>query len=103
ASCDVLTSVTRASSTRRQSFEPTLVVGTYTITQEQRLTLGVAGYVIGVLQGTRPTVGTLIGMGGRSYHVRLDDAYGRLDPIIRDLRAWTSMTPADVPPVVLNK
>ena len=103
AYCDVLTPVLRGGSARRQMYEPTLVVGSHTITQEHRLALAFIGYVLGQLQPAAPAAGTVIGMGEQVCRVPLKKLYGRLDPIVKDLRAWASASFADARPVILNR
>ena len=102
AYCDVLAPAAQDAAVRHRIFEPTLVVGTHTITQEQRLALAFIGLLLGRLQATRPSAGFVIGMNQRAYRVPLNKVYGRLDPILMDLRAWASATSPAPPPVILN-
>src|SRR6266852_258614 len=52
AHCDVLTKVKTSSSLGRYSYEPTIVIGTYSTTSEQKTGLSFAGYVLGQVQRT---------------------------------------------------
>jgi len=82
--------------------EPTLVVGTHTISQEQRLELQFVAYVLGQLQGTPPTAGAIVGMDGQAHRVPLTALAGQLVPIVETVRAWTATPPTDPPPVIVN-
>ena len=103
ASCDVLTPVTRAAYVRAHRYEPTIVVGTRIISQEQQLELLFVGYVLGRLQRTLPPMGTIVGLGERVHRVPLAKHYAQLHPIVEALRAWRRASSADPPPVILNK
>lgn len=50
AACDVLTRVERSSLAGTPRYTPTLCVGTYSVSPEQKLVLAFAGYVLGYLQ-----------------------------------------------------
>ncbi len=103
ASCDVLMPVARDSSERRHRYEPQIIVGTHTVSQEQQLELLFVGYVLGQLQRALPRAGAIVGLGQQVHRVPLEKRYARLDPIIEALRAWTRPPSADPPPVILNK
>jgi predicted RecB family nuclease len=87
-----------------QQYEPTLVSGTYKLTQEQRLALLFIAYVLGQLQYAPPSAGAIVGLDGRVHKVSLDPRrYAELEGIIDTLRTWIQTPSADPPPVVLNK
>ncbi|MDQ3703418.1 MAG: IS66 family transposase [Chloroflexota bacterium] len=76
------------------------------MSEDQRLELLFAGYVLGQLQPGLPAAGTIVDLDGRIHRVPLSKHYARLDPIIATLRAWMAASPADLPhpsPVILNK
>ena len=103
APCDVLMPATRAASMRAHRYEPTIVVGTRTISPEQQLELQFVGYVLGRLQGALPPIGTIVGLGERVHRVPLAKRYAQIDPIVEVLRAWMRAPLTDPPPVILNK
>jgi predicted RecB family nuclease len=103
AYCDVLTPVAPGAAARGQRYEPTLVVGTHTIGEDQRLALLFIGAVLGQLQPAPPAAGTIISLGEQAQRVALDTHYRRLAPILETVRAWRVASPADPPPVVLNR
>ena len=102
ARCPVLTPVARGVLGQVCGHEPTLVVGTHTISQEQRLELQFVAYVLGQLQGTPPTAGAIVGMDGQAHRVPLTALAGQLVPIVETVRAWTATPPTDPPPVIVN-
>ena len=103
AYCDVLTRVVSSSSSGAYSYEPTIVVGTYSITNEQKLEIHFAGYVLGKVQGKFPEHGELIGMDGIAHRVKLGDGPDILLPLLRPLQKWFSASPPEPPPLILNK
>ena len=103
AYCDVLTKVGSSSSFGKHSYEPMIVVGTHTITKEQKIELAFVGHVLGQVQNKFPVVGTIIGAGGQAHKVKLDSIYKKLRPIIQTLKEWITASPSEPPPVILNK
>ncbi|MBI3966844.1 MAG: IS66 family transposase [Chloroflexi bacterium] len=103
ATCDVLRPVARGASARGHRYEPTIVVGTRTVGQEQQFELLFVGQVLGQLQRALPPAGTIIGRDDKVHRVPLVKHYARLTPILETLRAWTQAPSADPPPVILNK
>ncbi len=103
ASCDVLTKVFSPSSLGSHSYEPTIVVGTHGVTREQKLELLFVGYVLGQVQHKLPVGGTIVGMEGQAYRVKLESNYKMLRPMVDTLREWTAMPSPEPPPVVLNR
>ena len=103
APCDALMPVTRAASRQAHRYEPTIVVGTRTISQEQQLELLFVGYVLGRLQRALPPMGTIVGLGERAHRVPLAKRYAQIAPIVEVLRGWKRAPSPDPPPVILNK
>jgi len=103
APCDALMPVTRAASRQAHRYEPTIVVGTRTISQEQQLELLFVGYVLGRLQRALPPTGSIVGLGEQVHRVPLAKRYAQLAPIVEVLRAWKRAPSADPPPVILNQ
>ena len=103
AGCDVLTRVEEPSSRGRHWYAPTLCVGTYSISTEQKLAITFTGYVLGRLQPTPPMAGRLIAMDGTSHTVTLDKSAIDLMALLEPLQAWTRVASPEPPPVILNK
>src|SRR5262245_60912261 len=103
ADCGVLTRVEGTSTFGKYSYEPSLFVGTYSMTKEQQLELSFVGYVLERLQHTSPAAGRLIGMDGKSHTVKLDHHSKDLRPLLEPLHKWTTVDSPKPPPIVLNK
>src|SRR6266568_1537576 len=74
AECGVLTRVEGTSTFGQYRYEPSLFVGTYSMTKEQQLELSFSGYLLERLQHTSPSAGSIIGIDGKSHTVRLGDS-----------------------------
>jgi predicted RecB family nuclease len=103
AGCDLLTKVEASSSLGEHSYEPTICVGTHSVSKEQRLELFFAGYVLGQIQGKVPTAGRIIVMGQRLRKVKLENSGKTLMPLLEDLREWAAASSPESPPLILNK
>jgi predicted RecB family nuclease len=103
AVCDVLTRGEEASMGSARRYEPTLCLGTHRISNEQKLAMAFAGYLLGRLQHTPPVRGRLIALDGTSHTVTLDQSTEDLRPFLDPLQAWTTGAPPAPPPVILNK
>jgi predicted RecB family nuclease len=103
AYCDVLTQVESSSSSGGSTYEPTIVVGTYSLSKERELELAFTGLVLGQMQGKLPVAGHIVKMGGQSEELKLEPYYKVLKSFLDPLRAWLGAAPTDPPPIVLNK
>jgi len=103
AECDALMRVEGQTTRGQYRYEPTLCVGTHSISKEQKLALAFTGYGLGRLQHTPPTAGRLIAMDGTSHTVTLDKCAIALMPLLDPLHAWTTDAAPAPPPLVLNK
>jgi predicted RecB family nuclease len=103
ANCGVLTRVEGTSTFGKYSYEPSLFVGTHSISKEQQLELSYVGYVLERLQHTSPAAGRIIGMDGTSHTVKLDHHAKALRPLLEPLHEWTTVDSPTPPPLVLNK
>ena len=81
ADCGVLTRVEGTSTFGTYSYEPTIVVGTHSISKEQQLELSFVGSVLERLQSTSPAAGRIIGMDGKSHIVKLGESAKALRPL----------------------
>jgi predicted RecB family nuclease len=86
ASCGILTKVGLPSSLGEYSYEPTTFVGTYRVSKDQKLELFFAGYVLGIIQGTQPVAGIIVGIGPKSHKVKLENSGEALAPLLEDLQ-----------------
>jgi len=103
ADCGVLTRVEGTSTFEKHRYEPSIFVGTYSISKEQHLELSFVGYVLERLQSTLPVAGKIIGMDGSAHTVKLGDSSKALRPLLEPLHEWTTADTPKPPPLVLNK
>jgi predicted RecB family nuclease len=103
AACDVLTRGEEPSPGGQHQYEPTLCVGTHSISKEQKLALAFTGYVLGHLQPRPPMTGRLIAMDGTSHTMKLDPRATDLLPLLNVLHTWTTDAAPEPPPIILNK
>jgi predicted RecB family nuclease len=103
ADCGVLTRVEGTSTFGKYCYEPTIFVGTHSISKEQQLTLSFVGSVLERLQHTLPAVGKVIGIDGKSHIVKLDKSSKALRPLLESLHEWITVDSPKPPPIVLNK
>ena len=103
ADCGVLTRVEGTSTFGKYSYEPSIFVGTHSITKEQQLELSFVGHVLERLQHTSPAAGRIIGVDGTSHTVKLDHRSKALRPLLEPLHEWITVDSPKPPPIVLNK
>jgi predicted RecB family nuclease len=103
AVCDVLTRVEGPGTGGIHRYEPTLCVGTHSISPEQKLAIRFAGYVLGRLQPQPPLAGRLIAIDGTSHTIHLDTRAPDLLPLLDPLHAWATGASPEPPPILLNK
>ena len=103
AACGVLTKVEGTSPLDKHSYEPSICVGTHSISTEQKLELSFVGHVLACLQHTAPLAGRIIGMDGKVHTVQLGESAKTLLPLLMALHAWTAAPSPTPPPLVLNK
>ncbi|MGZ6368153.1 MAG: TM0106 family RecB-like putative nuclease [Ktedonobacteraceae bacterium] len=102
AVCSMLTKVVQPSSLGEYSYEPAIVVGTHSITKEQKLELLFAGYVLEKIQGKVPEHGKIIDVDGISHHVKLGESANIILPLLRPLQTWITVSSPEPPPLLLN-
>src|SRR6266568_8458120 len=69
ADCGVLTRVEGISTFGKYRYEPSICVGTHSVSKEQQLELSFVGYVLERLQHKSPAAGRIIGMDGTEFSV----------------------------------
>jgi predicted RecB family nuclease len=101
AVADVLVRSAPGSSRARQ-FEPHLVVGTHTITREQKIRLAFLGHILAKGHREPTPTGVIVTATGDLRRIHLTKLIASLTPTLEVLTAWQSNLPSDPPPVVLN-
>ena len=84
------------------AFEPHLVVGTHSVTNEQRLRLAFSGLVIGETRRYRPSSGWIVPIESKPVRVGLDPQYSLVRKALANIRRLNADPIADPPPLVLN-
>jgi predicted RecB family nuclease len=102
AHCDVLTKV-EPNTSNKAIYEPTIIVGTYSITPEQKTELLFIGQVLGLIQEQLPGTGKIVGMDGKSHQVKLESGYKVIAPFIKILKQWAEEKPTQTPALILNR
>ena len=102
ADCGVLTRVEGTSTFGKHSYEPSIFVGTHSISKEQQLELSFVGYVLEQLQSKSPAAGRIIGMDGKSHTIKLGESSASLTSLLEPLLKWTTVPSPKPPPVMLN-
>jgi len=100
---DVLTRVEKISSQRMHNYTPTLVVGTYKISKEQKFHLAFIGYVLSNFQKEKSVSGTIVGRGNNVYKIKLEAFYKEVGAVLKNLKTWTQDSKLEPPPIILNK
>ena len=98
---DVLVRSTPEKSKKSQ-YEPYLVVGTHTITREQKIRLAFLGYVLTEVTRCRPPTGIIVDVTGGLQRIHLPKLMADITPVIETLKAWQTSLPADPPAILLN-
>src|SRR2546422_3056298 len=102
ADCGVLTRAEGTSTFGKYSYEPSIFVGTHSISKGQHLELSFVGYVLERLQHTSPAAGRIIGMDGKSHTITLGESSASLTSLLEPLLKWTTVPSPKPPPVLLN-
>lgn len=98
---DILTLKKNASIEQIHYYEPTIIVGTHKISNEQIIRLKFVGYVLSRIQQREPLTGTIITADNRIHRIKIDGADRIISPILSALRGWRYSQKS--PPVILNK
>src|SRR5579875_1654878 len=98
---DVLVRLSPCGSKGRQ-FEPHLVVGTHTVTREQKNRLAFLGYLLTQTHRYCPPTGVIVNAAGRLQRIHLARLVAHLTPIVETLKEWRTSLPSDPPSVLLN-
>jgi len=98
ADCDVLTKV------NKQTYEPTIFIGTHSVNDSDRLRLMFIGHVLGKIQDSPPVTGNLVAMDGKPSSIKLQQGQKTLISLLDPLQQWVAndSSPTE-PPAILNK
>ena len=102
AECGLLTKVASHSALGHYSYEPTIFVGTHTISKEQKLALFFTGRVLAELQTKAPAAGQIIDVTGKAHGISLTESVQTLLPVLEPLNEWVNAASLTEPPVILN-
>ncbi|MFH1881911.1 MAG: TM0106 family RecB-like putative nuclease [Planctomycetota bacterium] len=103
ATCDALLKPKRESPGAHARVEPHVVIGTQSVTDDQKLRLAFAGYVVGQTSRYRPSIGLIVPLTGSPKQIRLEPLYSKVRPIINDLREQIRKPLSETPAACLNK
>ena len=103
ATCDALIKPKAESPRLHTRLEPHIVVGTHSVTDDQKLRLAFAGYVIGQTTRYRPSIGLIVPFAGSPKRIRLEPLFSKIRLIINDLRGLIGKPASKSPPLCLNK
>ncbi len=103
ATCDALLKPKRESPGAHARVEPHVVIGSQSVTDDQKLRLAFAGYVVGQTRRYRPSSGLIVPLTGSPKQIRLEPLYSKVRPIINDLREQISNPFSEPPAACLNK
>jgi predicted RecB family nuclease len=99
----VLTRVEGTSTFGKYSYEPSIFVGTHSLSKEQQLELSFVRYVQERLQSTLPVAGKINGTDATSHTIKLDHHAKALKPFLEPLHEWITVDSPKPPSIVLNK
>jgi predicted RecB family nuclease len=103
AYCATLIKVNNDLENRRNSYEPTIVAGTYSITPEQKTELLFVGLVLEQIQKQLPAVGRIVTMDEKAHRVKLEKGYKGAKAYLKTLESWCSTQSNEAPALILNK
>lgn len=102
AVCDALVQPKRRASKEHLPYEPLIVVGTCSVSTEQKISLAFAGYVAGEMRRYRPPTGIIVPFHRKPHKVRLVTFYPTIEAILNALRPLLNAENLKVPPPILN-
>jgi predicted RecB family nuclease len=89
-------------SSKLRHYEPHLVVGTQTVTREQKIRLAYLGYLLAETHRYRPPTGVIVNATGGLQRIHLSKLLAHLTPVVETLKEWRTNLPSAPPPVLLN-
>ena len=103
AYCDAISQVDLRNRRSHVPYEPHLVVGTHSITKEQRIRLAFAGFVIGEMRRYRPKAGSIVPVSEKPQRISLESLYPAIRTTIADLRKLINTESQEPPSLILNE
>jgi predicted RecB family nuclease len=103
ASCDAISQADRRNRRSHAPYEPILVVGTHSITKEQRIRLAFAGFVIGEMRRYCPKAGWIVLVSRNPQRIHLELFYPAIRTTIADLRKLIHTESLESPSMILNE
>jgi predicted RecB family nuclease len=98
---DVLTPQKNNSIEQTYYYEPTILVGTHKISNEQIIRLNFVGYILSIIQQQELLRGIIVTADNRTHSIKIDGADKKILPILSVLRDWQYSQ--KTPPAILNK
>lgn len=87
---------------KARHYEPHLVVGTHTVTKEQKIRLAFLGHLLAETHRHRPPAGVIVNVIGDLQRIQLPKLVAHVTPVVEALKEWRTHLPSDPPPVLLN-
>lgn len=103
ADCDAVSQSKQRAKRRHRAIEPHIAVGTHSVTNEQRLRLAFAGFVIGETRRYQPSSGWIIPISSRPMCISLGTQYPLVRKAVANIRDLIAKSSSGPPPLVLNK
>ncbi|MDJ0898568.1 MAG: IS66 family transposase [Xenococcus sp. MO_188.B8] len=103
ASCDLLKKVEGKSNFGKYSYEAIIISGSYKVTNEQKLELLFASYVLKQIQNELPATGSIISLDGKVHNLETAKSNKKLKSFLKPLKEWIKHPPSEETPVLLNK
>ena len=103
ANIDALVHIRHDSPKEQRCYEPYLVVGTHTITKDQKIRLAAIGKIFNQALPYHTTTGVIVNALGNISRIELTKFISDIEPIIEDIRRWNISFPSQPPPIFLNK
>ena len=103
ANIDALVHIRHGSPKEQRCYEPYLVVGTHTITKDQKIRLAAIGKIFNESLPYHTTTGVIVNALGNISRIELTKFISGIEPIIEDIRRWNITFPSQPPPTFLNK
>ncbi len=103
AGCDILERVDKVPSSKKAGYEPTIFIGTRSISKEHKLELAFVGHILSEFDGQIPEKSTIVNADGDRHKLNLKPLMKSIRKIISTLRDWLTSPPSQPPPIILNR
>jgi len=100
---DILKLNRKAGRKKEYAYEPTIIVGSYSISYDQRLLLAYAELVLSKIEHRNSNTGKIIGADGKIHKICVRTAVQEVERILEVLRTWLLDSYLSPPPVILNR